>query len=41
MGSRLLRDNIRVEICDNGALALGNRNVLMAGAFDDGKRDGF
>jgi hypothetical protein len=34
-------ENIRVEVCNDGALALRDGNVLMACAFDDGKRDGF
>jgi hypothetical protein len=30
-----------VEICDDGALAFGNGNVFISGAFDDGEGDGF
>jgi hypothetical protein len=30
--------DIRVEVCDDCALALGNGDVLMAGALDDSKR---
>lgn len=28
-----------MEVGDNGALALGDRDVLMAGALDNGKRN--
>jgi hypothetical protein len=28
-----------VEVGDNGALALGDRDMLMAGALDNGKRN--
>lgn len=28
-----------MEVGDNGAVALGNRDVLMAGTLDNGKRN--
>jgi hypothetical protein len=33
--------HVRVEVCDNGTLALGNGDEFVAGAFDDGEGDGF
>lgn len=33
--------DVRVEICDDCAFAVGDGNVLLACAFDDGKRDVF
>lgn len=30
----------RVEVCDDGGFAFGDRDVLLAGAFDDCERDG-
>lgn len=30
--------DLRVEVCDDGALALGDGDVLMARALDDGER---
>lgn len=30
-----------MEVCDDGALALGDGDELLACAFDDGKRDVF
>lgn len=32
--------DLRVEICDNCALALRDRDVLMSCAFDDRERNG-
>jgi hypothetical protein len=31
--------NVRVEVGDNSALALGDRDVLVASALDDGERN--
>jgi hypothetical protein len=33
--------DVRVEVCDDRALTLGDGDELMARSFDDGKRDGF
>ena len=30
--------DLRVEVCDDGALALGDGDVLIARALDDGER---
>ena len=30
--------NLRVEVCDDGALALGDGDVLIARALDNGER---
>jgi hypothetical protein len=34
-------EDVRVEVCDDCALALGNWDVFIASAFDDSERDGF
>jgi hypothetical protein len=33
--------NLRVEVCDDCALALGNWDEFLTCTFDDGKRDVF